>query len=230
MTQYGQFCPVAKASEIFAERWTPLILRELLLGSHRFGELEHGLPKISRSLLIQRLRFLEVAGLVERRATGGRVTEYHLTDAGRDLFDVIVRLGEWSHRWFNPLLDGDALDPQLLDWDIHRRLNIERLPVQRIVVQFTFTGALPGSYWLILEPGAPSVCWDPPGFDVDLVIRADTLALHRVWLGHQTFVDALGKRQIELDGPRDLVHAFPGWLALSQFATIRGVYHAAANA
>src|SRR6186713_1739558 len=115
MTSYGQFCPVAKAAEIFAERWTPLILRELLCGSHRFGELEHGLPKISRSLLSQRLRSLEAVGLVERRAgQGGRGPEYHLTRAGQDLFDVIIRLGEWSQRWFNPLLDLDDLDPQLL--------------------------------------------------------------------------------------------------------------------
>lgn len=229
MTKYGQFCPVAKASEIFAERWTPLILRELLMGSHRFSELEHGLPRISRSLLSQRLRFLESAGLVERRAAGHvRSVEYHLTDAGRDLFDVIVRLGEWSHRWFNPLIDDEALEPQLLMWDIHRRLNSERLPTRRVVVQFDFVGALTGSYWLILEPGAPSVCWDPPGFEVDLLVRADTLAMHRIWLGHQSFADALTRRQIELDGARELVRGFPEWLALSQFATIQGVYLAPA--
>ena len=123
MTRYGQFCPVAKASEIIAERWTPLILRELLCGSHRFSELEHGLPRISRSLLAQRLRFLENAGLVERRISrDSRSPEYHLTDAGQDLYEVIIRLGEWSHRWFNPLVDEDDLDPQLLLWDMHRRL------------------------------------------------------------------------------------------------------------
>jgi hypothetical protein len=163
--------------------------------------------------------------LVERRVTrGSRSPEYHLTDAGRDLYDVVIRLGEWSHRWFNPLLDEDALDPQLLVWDMHRRLNGDRLPNRRVVIQFDFTGALPGSYWLLLEPGEPSVCWDPPGFDVDLVVRTDTLAMHRVWLGHQSFADALGKRQIELTGTRELIRAFPHWLALSQFATIKGTY------
>jgi DNA-binding HxlR family transcriptional regulator len=228
MTKYGQFCPVAKASEILAERWTPLILRELLMGSHRFSELEHGLPRISRSLLSQRLRFLESVGLVERRTTGkSRVVEYHLSDAGRDLYDVIVRLGEWSHRWFNPLIDDDALDPQLLMWDIHRRLNTERLPNRRVVVQFDFVGTPKGRYWLVLEPGAPSICWEPPGFEVDLLVRADTLAMHRIWLGHQSFADALRRRQIELDGDRTFVRGFPEWLALSQFATIQGVYQTA---
>jgi DNA-binding HxlR family transcriptional regulator len=226
VTRYGQFCPVAKASEILAERWTPLILRELLCGSHRFSELEHGLPRISRSLLAQRLRFLESAGLVERRITrDSRSPEYHLTAAGQDLYDVIIQLGEWSHRWFNPLLDEGDLDPQLLVWDMHRRLHKDSLPDRRVVVQFDFTGETSGSYWLILEPKESSVCWDPPGFEVDLTVRTDTLAMHRVWLGHQSFADALSKRQIELDGARELVRAFPDWLALSHFASVRGTYH-----
>jgi DNA-binding HxlR family transcriptional regulator len=221
MSTYGQFCPVAKAAEIFAERWTPLILRELLCGSHRFNELERGLPRISRSLLSQRLRSLEDAGLVERRVgPGGRTAEYHLTQAGEDLYDVINRLGEWSQRWFNPLLDLDNLDPPLLMWDIHRRLNTDRLPRQRVVLQFDFRGDRTGSYWLVLEPGAPSVCWDPPGFEVDLIVDADTLALHRVWLGHQTLANALTSGDVVLDGPRELTRAFPAWLALSTFAGV----------
>jgi DNA-binding HxlR family transcriptional regulator len=222
MTLYGQFCPVAKAAEIFAERWTPLILRELLCGSHRFSELEQGLPRISRTLLSQRLRSLESVGLVERRTdASGRTREYHLTQAGEDLFDVIIRLGEWSHRWFNPLLDLDDLDPQLLLWDMHRRLHTDRLPDRRVVVQFDFRGARAGSYWLVLEPGAPSVCWDPPGFEVDLIVDADSLALHRVWLGHQSFANALTSGDVSLDGPRELTRAFPDWLALSHFAGIK---------
>jgi DNA-binding HxlR family transcriptional regulator len=222
MSVYGQFCPVAKASEIFAERWTPLILRELLCGSHRFSELEQGLPRISRSLLSQRLRTLEAVGLIERRqGPEARAHGYYLTGAGEDLFDIIIRLGEWSHRWFNPLLDLDDLDPQLLLWDMHRRLNAERLPSRQVVVQFDFRGARTGSYWLVLEPGAPSVCWDPPGFEVDLFVAADTLALHRVWLGHQTLANALASGEIVLDGTSELTRAFPGWLALSTFAGIK---------
>lgn len=224
MSTYGQFCPVAKASEIFAERWTPLILRELLMGSHRFNELERGLPRISRSLLSQRLRSLESVGLVERRVDAlGQSPEYHLTQAGQDLFDVIVRLGEWSARWFNPLVNLDDLDPQLLMWDIKRRLNLDRLPPRRVVVQFDFRGDRTGSYWLVLEPDDPSVCWDPPGFDIDLVVDTDTLAIHRVWLGHQTLANAVSNGNIVLDGPRELTRAFPDWLALSVFAGVQPV-------
>ncbi len=147
MSSYGQFCPVAKAAEVFAERWTPLILRELLCGSHRFNELEHGLPRISRSLLTQRLRPLESAGLVTRQpGMQRRALEYHLTPARAQLYDVIILLGEWSQRWFNPLVDLDDLDLQLLLWDMNRRLNLDLLPNRRIVVQFDFSGAKQGSY------------------------------------------------------------------------------------
>jgi hypothetical protein len=134
---------------------------------------------------------------------------------------VIVRLGEWSQRWFNPLLDLNDLDPQLLLWDLHRRLHVDRLPARRVVVQFDFRGHRAGSYWLVLEPGEPSVCWDPPGFEVDLVVDADTLALHRVWLGHQSFANALRSGDVALDGPRELTRAFPTWLALSTFADVK---------
>jgi DNA-binding HxlR family transcriptional regulator len=219
MTMYGQFCPVAKASEIFAERWTPLILRELLMGSHRFNELERGLPRISRTLLSQRLKSLEDVGLLVRKAseTDGRM-EYHLTQAGLDLYDVIERLGAWSHRWFNPLVDIDNLDPTLLMWDMHRRLVRDCLPDRQVVVQFDFSGDNVCSYWLVLEPGAPSVCWDPPGFEVDLLVECDSMTIHRIWLGYQSIEDALRRGTIRLDGPPELTRAFPGWLALSTFA------------
>jgi DNA-binding HxlR family transcriptional regulator len=218
MTTYGQFCPVAKASEIFAERWTPLILRELMMGSHRFNELERGLPRISRTLLSQRLRTFEEFGLLTRESDADGRPIYHLTPAGHGLYDVIVQLGAWSHRWFNPLVDLDNLDPTLLMWDIHRRLNLETLPSRQVVVQFDFQGDNTGSYWLVLEPGAPSVCWDPPGFEIDMIVECDSMTIHRIWLGYQSLEDAMSRGTVRLDGPSDLTRTFPSWLALSTFA------------
>jgi DNA-binding HxlR family transcriptional regulator len=224
MSRYGQFCPVAKASEIFAERWTPLILRELLLGSRRFNELEAGLPRISRSLLTQRLRSLEQAGIVTHAVSGnGRVSEYTLTQAGQELWDVVELLGVWGQRWVNHDISDDEIDPDLLLWDMHRRVDLERLPDRRIVVQIDLTGARSGKYWLILEREGASVCVTEPGFDVDLYITADTRTLHQVWIGHATFDSALRSRRILLEGPRDLTRAFPGWLQLSMFAHIEPV-------
>src|SRR5262245_24751479 len=173
MRGYGQFCPVAIASEIFAERWTPLVVRELFCGSRRFNELLNGLPRIPRSILVQRLRSLEAAGVVERQVdASGRGVEYHLTPAGVELGDVVLRLGDWGQRWANVEIAQHNLDPDLLMWDIHRRLDSECLPEGRVVVQIDLTGAHRKSYWLVLERPQASICWTDPGFEVDLFVRA----------------------------------------------------------
>ena len=221
MKTYGQFCPVAKASEIFAERWTPLIIRELLMGCHRFGELEMGLPNIPRSLLVQRLRSLEDAGVIERKPDPkGRKPGYHLTTAGAELFDIVKGLGDWGQRWANHDVGDEDVDPALLMWDMHRRIHMDKLPDRRVVVQFDFYGLRKGTYWQVMERPDPSVCLHPPGFDVDLFIKADTLALHRIWMGKLQWADALKQELIEIDGPTPLVRDFPNWLALSMFSDI----------
>jgi DNA-binding HxlR family transcriptional regulator len=215
MRGYGQFCPVAKAAEIFAERWTPLIMRELLLGSHRFSDIERGLPKISKSTLAQRLRTLEDAGLIERRGA-----EYLPTQAGQELFGVIESLGAWGARWVNYDLDSHDIDPDLLLWDIHRRIDLERIPPGRTVVQIDFTGLSNSTYWLVMEPDGVSVCVTDPGFETDLLVTADTRALHEVWVGHLQLADALRRRLIDLVGLAELRAAFPTWLQLSMFAHV----------
>ncbi|MCD6029767.1 MAG: transcriptional regulator, HxlR family [Thermomicrobiales bacterium] len=218
MRGYGQFCPVAIASEIFAERWTPLVVRELFCGSHRFNELVIGLPRIPRSVLVQRLRTLESSGVVERRVdTSGRNVEYHLTPAGIELGEVVVRLGDWGQRWADVPVGPKNLDPDLLIWDIHRRLDNERLPEQRVVVQIDLGGAHTKSYWLILERPEASVCWTDPGFEPDLLVEADSVALHRVWVGQLGLEQAMREGLIEIHGPDDLRRAFPGLLKLSLF-------------
>lgn len=222
MRGYGQFCPVAKAAEIFAERWTPLIMREVLMGSTRFNELERGLPGISRSILSQRLKRLEQEGLIERRISdGSRTPEYVPTQIGSGLFDVIMLLGEWGARWLSEDVDPSDLDPDLLMWDMHRRIDTDRLPEERVVVRFDFTGLYNQSNWLILRRNDVSVCYVDPGLDVDLVVTTDTLALHRIWSGYQTFENALRSGQLQFEGPRELARQFPGWLQLSVFAHIQ---------
>jgi DNA-binding HxlR family transcriptional regulator len=219
MHTYLGFCPIAKAVEILGDRWTLLIIRELLCGSHRFTELHYGLPGIPRSLLVQRLRMLEQAEVIERRAEGKRV-DYHLTPAGQELFDIVWGLGEWGQRWVTKTIEPKDVDPQLLMWDMHRRIYVDRLPSQRVVAQFDFQGVSKGSYWLVLEKPTPSVCWQNLGFDIDLLITTDTIALHRVWMGHLTFLDAMREGWIKIDGLPNLVKDFPSWLALSLFAGV----------
>ncbi len=219
MRSYGQYCPVAHAAEIVADRWTPLILRELLAGSRHFNELEHGLPGIPRSLLAERLRRLQRAGVVERRVTGSpRATEYHPTPAGWELRGVIEALGEWGARWAFGEPDPRELDPGLLLWRMRRRVNFERLPPRRVVVEFDFRGARTSSYWLVLDPAEVSVCLHDPGFEIDLLVTADIAVFYRVWLGRMTLAEALRDDAVQLDGAPALRRAFSSWFAWSPFA------------
>ena len=222
MKTYDQFCPVATAAEIYAERWPPLIVRELLMGSRKFSELEIGMAHIPRSLLSQRLRSLETAGVLTRKRVGnGNRSEYQLTEAGADLFEVVRGLGEWGQKGVNHDIGAGDLDPALLMWDMHRRVKTELLPEERVVVQIDFHGAAKGTYWLLLERPEPSVCMQDLGFDIDLFVRADTIAIHRVWMGMTSFAKCVDDGLIELDGLAAYVKAFPGWFKLSVFSDVK---------
>jgi DNA-binding HxlR family transcriptional regulator len=226
MGTYGQYCPIAKGAEILAERWTPLIIRDVMLGAHRFNDIERGLPGISRSLLAGRLRQLVHAGVIERRpGERGRRVEYHLTAAGHGLGQVVYRLGEWAARWVFRDPDPGDRDPVLLLWWMHGRINRELLPPRRVVVRFDFRHATKPHIWLVLERSDVSVCPTDPGFDTDLVVTADIADLYRLWLGRITFATAVEDGLLEIDGPPALVRAFPRWL---QWSPIAGAVRAAA--
>ena len=228
MKTYGQFCPVAKAAEIFAERWTPLIIRELLMGSRKFSELEIGMAHIPRSLLSQRLRSLEAAGVLTRKTVGNsKRPEYHLTEAGADLFEVVKGLGDWGQKWVNHDIGPADVDPALLTWDMHRRVNVDLLPPGKVVIQLTFHGASKGEYWLVLERPEPSVCLQDPGFDIDLFVSADTIAMHKVWMGMASLADCIDDGLIVLDGLTAHVEAFPRWFKLSIFSDVKAVVKSA---
>jgi DNA-binding HxlR family transcriptional regulator len=223
MHGYGQFCPVAVACEVFAERWTPLILRELFQGSRRFSEIRRGNPLISRALLTQRLRHLEDVGVIESRALA-RGREYRLSPSGAEFHGVIEGLGAWGQRWIHGRASARNLDAKLLMWNVRRRLAVDQLPDRRIVVQFDFRGVPagrgPASYWLVVSRREVDVCLKDPGFGIDLVVAADLGAFTRVWLGDVLFEQAVRARDVRVEGPRDLVRAFPGWLLRSHFAGV----------
>jgi DNA-binding HxlR family transcriptional regulator len=235
MRGYGQFCPVAKAAEIVAERWTPLVLRELLCGSRRFADLHRGVPLMSRALLAQRLRQLEDAGIIQSRPKSrGRGREYVLTGAGEELRPVIDQLGGWGQRWARSQLGREDLDPGLLMWDIHRRVDVDRLPERRVVVRFDFRGMprasrCPTTWWLILQRSEVDLCLKDPGFEVDLVVHADVAALTRVWMGDVRLADTMRQGLIRLEGLPIFARAFPTWLTLSSFAGVERVGAAVAS-
>src|SRR5690348_15531341 len=219
---YGQFCPIALASEVLAERWTPLVIRELLMGSVRFNDLQRGVPRMSSSLLARRLKELQHAGIIERRRGAGAGFEYHLTPAGRELFPIIEKMGLWAQRWLrHELVDAANLDPDLLMWDI-RRTVVSHAPSddRRYVAQFQLSG-VPASrrrYWLVFEHGHVDLCYKHPGFEVDLFVEAGLRVLTEIWLGHSTIDRALDADRLRLDGARRDIAAFRSWFVLSPFA------------
>jgi DNA-binding HxlR family transcriptional regulator len=219
MQKYNQYCPIARASEIFAERWTPLILRELVLGSHRFNEIERGLPGISRSLLSSRLRELEDAGVLQRLpGAHPGIAEYHLSEAGCELKSVLDSLGKWGIRWAFGDPKPEEMDAGLLVWRIHQRIDRELLPDRRTVVEFDFSGHHPRRVWLLLEPREVSVCVTPPRFDPDVIVRADLMLFYRVWLGEIDYDAAIRCARIIVEGPPVLAKQLPRWFLWSPMA------------
>lgn len=218
---YGQFCPVAKGAEIFAERWTPLILRELLCGSRRFNRLRKGLPRMSPSLLSKRLTELERAGVVERRGDE-EAPEYHLTRAGEELRPVVEALGVWGKRWTRSELEREDLDPGLLLWDMRRRAVKEKLPARRVVARFELPEepSRERLWWMVFDRPQVDLCLDDPGYPVDLRITAELEALTGVWLGDLDLAGCLKAGSVVLEGPAKLRRRFPEWLGLSLFAGV----------
>jgi DNA-binding HxlR family transcriptional regulator len=219
MKTYGQFCPIAQALEILAERWTLLVVRELLMGSTRFSELQRGVPLMSRTLLSQRLRSLQDVGIITRRESpSGPV--YRLTEAGEELRATLEGIGHWGKRFAYRELPEEHLDPKLLMWDMQRRLHKERLPENRTVVLFRFSDARKGErrFWLCLSADVVDVCYTNPGFEVDLTVDTDVRTLTEVWVGKRALRQCIRERTVQLEGDTKLKQAFPDWLALSMFA------------
>lgn len=209
---YGQYCPISRALDLLGERWSLLIVRDLLVGSTRFNDLARGLPGLSRSLLAKRLRQFERAGLVERSGGG-----YVLTEAGRDLRPVVFGLGEWGARWAFGEPEEHELDAELLVWRMHARLDTSGFPGKRQVFQVRFTDDR-RVFWIVVESGSPSICTTDPGFEVDVTIASDVRTLHQVWLGRLPLKDALRSGRIRFEGPPALTRRMPSALLLSQMA------------
>jgi DNA-binding HxlR family transcriptional regulator len=223
MTLYGSFCPIAKACEIVGERWTMLIMRELLMGATRFSEFQRGLSKISPTLLAKRLKHLESCGIVVRkRLSGKRGHEYRLTASGRDLYPVVESLAVWGMRWTQAHLGEDELDVELLMIEISRGLATEHLPDGETVINLTFTD--PGvkkSYWLVIDDGAVDLCDDNPGKDVDLYLTTDVRTLIEIWTGKLAINSAIDSETVLAVGARHLTRGIVKWFGPGKFSHVR---------
>jgi DNA-binding HxlR family transcriptional regulator len=213
---YGQYCPIALAAEIFAERWTPIIIRNLHLGCGHFNEILDGAPGLPRSVLSQRLRLLERTGVVSRRQAG-RATSYRLTDSGRELAEVCLHLGAWGARWRD--VRPEDQDPYLALWTLSRMIRPETLPRDRIVVQFHITGrSAPNRFWLVLSTAGNEVCARSPGFDEDGQVTTDTASLVRWYAGEITLAAAQRGGGMSVIAPAWLNRQLAGWGRLSPYA------------
>jgi DNA-binding HxlR family transcriptional regulator len=224
MRTYGQYCPIARGAEIFAERWTPLIVRNLYLGCETFNEIAEGAPGLSRTLLSQRLKQLDVLGVVGSvPKPGGRGRTYKLTPSGLELFHVCESLGNWGARWLE--IAPEHLDPFVALWSMCNALRRDRLPDRRVVIRFDFTGRQPHErYWLLIEHRETEICKEYPGLDEDLYVTAEGEAFVKWHAGQLAWAEAVRDGRIRLAGPASLVRAFPTWNARSMFAKVKPVW------
>jgi DNA-binding HxlR family transcriptional regulator len=214
---YGQFCPVAKASEIFATRWTPLVVRELMIGSHTFNDIHRGVPLMSRALLIERLRQLEEQGIVEKRSRADGVGhEYWLTPAGESAREIVRALGHWGLANTRDRITADDLDPALMMWTMRQRTDMHALPDHRVVIRFEFSG-VPANrlrfMWLVLDRSGVDVCAKDPGLPVDITLRGDIVVFVRIYLGQTTWDEVMGKA-IAIEGDARMAQRIPEWIQL----------------
>jgi DNA-binding HxlR family transcriptional regulator len=216
MPDYASFCPVSLASGVIGDRWSPLVLREMIFGNTRFNDIARGLPGISRSLLVQRLKHLERKGVVERWPLAtGRGYEYRLTPAGRDLEPILMAMGRWAIRWLYDDLRPHEVDAVTLTWWMHRRVDPNELPTERVVVQVDHTAPERVRIWLVFERGEVSVCIQHPGFDPDVTVTATTPALAEVFQGFTTWREATAADRLVVSGPPHLIRALPRWFIWS---------------
>lgn len=225
MRTYGQYCPIARGAEIFAQRWTPIIVRNVLMGCGTFTEIQRGAPGIPRSLLTQRLVLLERQGIIRRIPNeSGRGARYLPTEAGKALGAVCFALGEWGARWLD--VAPAHLDPYVALWSMSTNLVVERLPHRRVVVRFEFPDRPNKSarFWLLIDHGAGEVCVTCPG-DEDVIVTADSERFIRWQAGHLSWPDARADDGIRLEGSRQLTRAFPTWNAPGPFAHVEPARH-----
>jgi DNA-binding HxlR family transcriptional regulator len=220
---YGQFCPIAIAAEVVAQKWTPLVLRGMICGAERFNDIQASVPRMSSAMLSKRLKELEFSGIVERTGES-RGARYLLTEAGRELFPVLDEMGAWAQKWLRREITRDEnLDPDVFMWEMRQMQIVAGRSVKtRRTVHFQLSG-VPADrrlYWLVFEGADIDICVKDPGHDVDLWVSADLRTLVELWLGHKSLADARRDGSLVLDGAPREIRAFADWFVRSPFAAV----------
>ncbi|NND67491.1 MAG: helix-turn-helix transcriptional regulator [Halioglobus sp.] len=221
---YGQFCPIAKAMDLLGEKWTLLILRELIMGGSRFNELQRGLSHISPTLLTKRLGMLEEEGLlVKRRIPGQRGYEYFPTEACKSLLPVLEAVGTWGMRWARHTMMDDDFDLELLMLYMERSVDPEKLPGRETVVRFHFTDVSDSNtntWWLVANEDGTDVCLHDPGKEVDVYLNVGLRTMCELWMGDISYRRAIKEEKLQVVGPAALTRNISDWITPSMFAGI----------
>jgi len=224
MRSYGQFCPVAKAAEVFCERWTPLIVRDLAVRPMRFSELQRGVPLMSPTLLTKRLRQLEAEGIVERKRTdSGRGWLYQLTSSGHEFAPIIGQLGTWGQRWSRRALAEGEVDLGLLVWALERGVSPDAFGPRRNVVRLELTDqpAHKKFWWYVNQDGRTEMCVENPGFEIVLYLAASLPDMIYIWRGDLSLSRAIDSGRLEVDGATRYRRALKAWLNPHPLTTVK---------
>ena len=220
--QYGQFCPVSKAAEVLGDRWSLMIVREMLMGASRFNVLLRGLSSISPTMLTKRLNELAIAGLIlKKKIPGQKGYEYFLTESGRELMPIIEQLGVWGMRWARDGMPDSDLDLELLMVYLERSIVRENLVGSETVVRFHFTDLDEyKDWWMVIKPDDIDTCVSDPGKEVDVYFTTDLRTMIEAWMGDITYKKAIAENRLKLIGPTELTRNVTSWIKGSIFEGI----------
>ena len=190
--EYGQFCPIAKATELIGDKWTLLIIRELLMGGTRFNQLQKGLSQISPTVLSKRLETLSSDGLVvKKKIPGQRGCEYFPTASCQELLPIIISLGEWGIRWASDNLTEKDFDVELLMLYLKRSIVPSELIGRETVIRFKFTDFEKLSdWWIVVEGNEVDLCAHDPGKDIDVYLTTTVKTMIDIWMGDSSYKEA----------------------------------------
>ena len=222
MSSSGSLCPAVKAADIIGDRWVLLILREFLLGATRYKNFQSALPRISPTVLSNRLKQMEANGLIIKKAGTGQTTEYHLTRCGRELAPLIDQMTKWGLRWARRRIRDEDLDAGTFMWDFHRSLKVDELPDGETVISVTLSDVQTyGRWWLIASSQDVDLCTDDPGKDVDLYLHTKLADLAEVWMGDVAVREAISCDNMKATGSAHLMRTISSWFPQSRYSNIR---------
>ena len=217
--EFGQFCPIAKATEIIGEKWTVLIIRESLMGSTRYSEFQRGLSLISPTMLAKRLDSLVAHGLLmKKKISGQKGYEYFPTPSCKELLPIIRSLGDWGMRWARANLTEKDYDVELLMLYLQRSIVPENLPGNESVIRFKFTDIKEMSeWWLLITDDKVDICIKDPGKDVDVHFTSSVKTMADIWMGDMTYRKAVADGGLKIVGHSSLTRNITSWMKLSIF-------------